>query len=77
MERGQRVALLSDALGVKAKRVWLNTLETTMKLDSSVATDIVSFHASQIARSTPFIGKSVIFYKSRALAFIKGKETTQ
>jgi hypothetical protein len=45
MERGQGVALLSDALGVKAKRVWLNTLETTMKLDSLVATDIVSFHA--------------------------------
>jgi len=45
MERGQGVALLSDALGVKAKRVWLNTLETTMKLDSLVATDIGSFHA--------------------------------
>ncbi|KAL3591371.1 hypothetical protein D5086_010011 [Populus alba] len=40
-----------------------------MKLDSLVATDIVSFHALVTNRSTPFIGKSVIFYKSRALAF--------
>jgi hypothetical protein len=42
--KGVKGRNLSDALGVKAKRVWLNTLET-MKLDSLVATDKVSFHA--------------------------------